>query len=368
MSGWPGAVYAAAERLAREHLDGPEARSRLAPAAVRLGLREEAGRLAQEDEEAGEKFLGIAAKTYAALGDRAPVDRLRARAKLNPASDPMGLTARTFAAAYQRLGDDAEADRLVGALEDTGTRWAALAVLIHAAVETRRPQRAAALARAVAAVELPAGEELTAVLALAAGGTDPTTAATVAPVAERAAATLGPESRDEAMVLVARLWVTAGEVDRALRIALPMAKRASPDFNAGWYADLARVLIDAGDAAAGNAVFERHIQWYEQERSAAATARAALALARWGRPDDAEYLLANRAEPQLEELRSAVLATSARRVLVDAYLALNDVAPALHAASELSDPDDKARALLAIAVHGHEHGVDLPPDIDVGSL
>jgi hypothetical protein len=360
VSGRPGALYAAAERLAQERLDGPDASSRLAPAAVRLGLREEAARLAREDEQAGEHSWGSAATIHAALGDREAVDRLRARARLDAAADPTGVDHWTFAAAYQRMGDDAEADRILDALEDPRTQWAARAVLIHGAVEAGRPQRAASLARALATAAPSPGEELTAVLALAAGGTDASTAAAVAPAAERAAASLGERDRDEAMVFVARLWVTAGEFDRALRIARPLAKRASPDFNARWYADLARVLIDAGDAAAGNALFDRHIQWYEQRRSADASARAALELARWGRRDDAEYMLAHRAEPQLEALESSILAASARRTLVDAYLALDEVAPALEAASELSDPGEKVRALLAIAVHAHEHCLDLP--------
>jgi hypothetical protein len=41
--------------------------------------------------------------------------------------------------------------------------------------------------------------------------------------------------------------------------------------------------------------------------------------------------------------------------------ALDEVAPALEAASQLSDPHEKVRELLAIALHGHEHGVEPAP-------
>jgi hypothetical protein len=356
MSDWPAALFAAAERIADEHPgDVPAALDLLAPVAAGLDLRDKAMRMADALAEHGGQRLANAAQIYAALGERASVDRLRTRANLDATTDPGGVLSWTFAAAYQRLGDDLEGDRIVAAISDPEARWAARAVLIHAAIQTGRPDRAASLARALAPTAVDAGG-LSAVLALTTGGNQRAAAAELAPIAERVASKLAADSRDEALTKVARLWLTAGQPEHALRITRPIAKRATRDFNSGWYADLARVLIDAGDEATGMTLFDRHVQWYEQERTAADWARAALALARWQRAADAQYA-ANKADDQLQSLDSASDADDVRRTLIDAYLALGEIAAAIQLAAELSRPRDKVSALLAIALHGHAHGV-----------
>jgi hypothetical protein len=118
VDGWPAALLGAAERIARRGEHGPEVSARFAPAAARLGVRDEALRLAADIEQAGGEWLGDAAQVYASLADRAAVDRVHASAQLDSASDPLGVQARTFGAAYQRLGDDAETDRIVSAIDE----------------------------------------------------------------------------------------------------------------------------------------------------------------------------------------------------------------------------------------------------------
>jgi hypothetical protein len=275
----------------------------------------------------------------------------------------VGVQSWTFAAAYQQLGDDAGADRIVENIGDPETRWAARAVLVHAAVETGRQDRAASLTRALAAAPIPDGSALAAVRTLAAGSTDRTTAAVTAPMAERAAATVGLDSRDEAMTIAAQLWLRADKPEEALRIAHPIAKRVRRDFNSAWYADLATVLSDAGDAKAGTALFDRHVEWYEQERTVADDARAVLALAHHGRGPDAEDVMENLAEPRLKHSGGASFSDSARRVVVDAYLALDDVASAIRTTVGFSSRRERIDALLTIAFYGHDHDTPSTPEI-----
>jgi hypothetical protein len=367
VSGWPATLFAAAERIARARLgEAPYAIQKLVPVAARLGLADDARRLAAELESAGGDWLADAAQVYAALGDRAAVDRTCAAARADAMPDPRGLQARSFAAAYQRLGEDTEADRIVGAIVDEDAQRAAYAVLTHDAVATDRPERAALLSRTLAralARSEPADGGTGAVLALVAGGTDRATAAETSPVAERAATAAGAEGRDEDITAVARLWLAAGAPAEALRLARPIALRARRDFNAAWYAELARVLVDAGDAEAGELLFEQHVRWYALERSAAASARAALALTRWGRSADAEAMIADEAEPRLQAVEDGSRADEVRRVLVEAYLALDEVAAAIQVASEFSAPDAQVRELLVIALHGGDGGAPASPPI-----
>jgi tetratricopeptide (TPR) repeat protein len=358
---WPSALLVTAERLARTHAPEPATSARFAPVAARLGLRDGVVRLAGDLENAGDDWLGDAAQAYALIGDRGAVDRLRERTRREVAADPFGLQARTFAAAYQRLDDMAEADRLVATV-DSKARPAALALLIHEATEAGQQERAAALARTLAAGSVPADDPLPVVLALTAARGDRETAAVTAPVAERLAATLGEEIRDEAMVGVARLWLAAGRPQEALRIARAVAARAQRDFSSRWYADLARVLVDAGDEAAGTALFERLVDWFERQRSASGPARAARALVEWGRGEDARHL-ARQVEEQLDAMDDADRSMEARRILADVYLSLGDAAAAIRTAVRLTPEDAVVDALLAIADYGRAHGVPSSPAI-----
>ncbi|HEX4682049.1 MAG TPA: hypothetical protein VH277_05035, partial [Gemmatimonadaceae bacterium] len=193
------------------------------------------------------------------------------------------------------------------------------------------------------------------VSALAAGSTDAATAGVTAPVAEGAALTLGDESRDEALTSVARLWLAANRPDEALRVARPIARRTRRDFNSPWYAELARVLLDAGDESAGEQLYDRHVSWYESERSAEGLARAASAVAKWGRTTDAQSF-ADQAAAELAALREGSGADVARRTLVGVYLSLGQIADAIRVAAQLTALDERMRALLAIAAQGHASG------------
>ena len=364
MSAWAAALLAGAERTARQHYDGASLPlDQLARAAAQLDLGDTARRLAAERERVQPAWLAGLAPVYAALGDRKALDDLRARTPLDAAHDPAGVQAWTIAAAYQALGDDGEADRIVATIADADARTSALAVLIHAAVEGKRPARAASLARALALAPLPSGGGLSTVTALAAGSTDAATAKVTAPAAEAAALALGDESRDETLTSVARLWLVANRPEEALRIARPIARRARRDSNASWYTDLAHVLVDGGDAAAGEELFDRHMRWYEMERTAEGSARAALAASRWGRSADGESF-ADEAGAKLETQQDAGRADAARRALVDAHLVLGEIGAAIKVAAQVTAADERIGALLAIAIEGHERGIDESTDID----
>ncbi|HEX4684002.1 MAG TPA: hypothetical protein VH277_14885, partial [Gemmatimonadaceae bacterium] len=86
---WPAMVFAAAERIARNRYDaGSMPFDRLARAAARLGLADDARRLAVERDKVQPAGLAGLARVYAALGDRAAIDRLRARTALDARADP----------------------------------------------------------------------------------------------------------------------------------------------------------------------------------------------------------------------------------------------------------------------------------------
>ncbi len=171
-----------------------------------------------------------------------------------------GADARGGAGAPRRRR---EADRIVDAIADADAARSARAVLVYAARNAGRPDRAAARARASSTPARAVRRRRD--RGLAGGGGDPEAAKDVAPIAERIAGTL--RDRDEALVKAARLWIAAGRPDDALRIARPIAKRVTRDNDGTWVVDLARALVDAGTPPQERAIRSPHrVVWSASAR------------------------------------------------------------------------------------------------------
>jgi tetratricopeptide (TPR) repeat protein len=349
-----------AAALAATATGDPFATYRVAEAAAKLGLSDRARQLLAGIQGARDESWWIAfiAAAWARLGDANAVAAARVRLEERWRKDgatPDGVQndVELLAGAYERLGDEGEADAILGRLSDPGP---ALTVAMIAA-DAGRLDRAEAL---VARVDLDAPEHAeTAVIALvdigkaAARAGDRVRAAKLLDRAVDVARGLDPwELRVSAISSIAIAFGSIGDGKKALKTAR-LAEKALPRVRTGygptWSLTLSDALRAGGDTKRADAILYANDAFHAQGPSPAGYAIAAVALAE--RDDDGG---ARKRIEQAEEALAAyapsdLLAQDAYARLAQAHAILGDLDRALEHAAAVQSPEKRLATLLSLA-------------------